>query len=126
MKRKTSSEKPSNWKKNQKVCENKNANIDMVINENIPHVGEQIFESIDTEELIQFLKVSSTWSSLAQKVLRKRQELFGFDDIAGIKIMFAVLEHKSWELEQRRKFSERRDLHNSILKILEQIQPFLT
>ena len=71
MKRKTSSEKPSNWKKNQKVCENKNANIDMVINENIPHVGEQIFESLETDNLVQLLEVSQTWRVLAENVLLK-------------------------------------------------------
>ena len=34
--------------------------MDKIINLGIPHIGEQIFESIETEELIEFLKVSET------------------------------------------------------------------
>ena len=38
----------------------------------MPHVGEQIFESIETEGLIECLKVSETWKILAENVLVKR------------------------------------------------------
>ena len=46
--------------------------MEKVINIGIPHVGEQIFESIETEGLIKCLKVSETWKILAENVLIKR------------------------------------------------------
>ena len=46
--------------------------MDKIINLGIPHVGEQIFENLDTDNLVQFLKVSRTWKVLAQNVLLKR------------------------------------------------------
>ena len=46
--------------------------MEKVINLGIPHVGEQIFESIDTSGLIQCLLVSKTWKVLAENVLMKR------------------------------------------------------
>ena len=46
--------------------------MDKVINLGIPHVGELIFESIDTPGLIQYLSVSETWKVLAETVLVKR------------------------------------------------------
>ena len=46
--------------------------IDKVINLGIPHVGELIFESIDTQGLFQFALVSETWKILAENVLIKR------------------------------------------------------
>ena len=42
--------------------------MDKVINHGIPHVGELIFESIDTPELFQCRKVSETWKVLAENV----------------------------------------------------------
>ena len=46
--------------------------MDKIINLGIPHVAEQIFESIETQELIECLKVSETWKVLAENVLIKR------------------------------------------------------
>ena len=46
--------------------------MDKVFNLGIPHVGELIFESIDTPELIQCALVSETWKILAENVLIKR------------------------------------------------------
>ena len=46
--------------------------MEKVINLGIPHIGEQIFESIETEGLIECLKVSQTWKVLAENVLAKR------------------------------------------------------
>ena len=46
--------------------------MDKVINLGIPHIGELIFESIDTPGLIQCLSVSETWKVLAENVLVKR------------------------------------------------------
>ena len=46
--------------------------MDKVINFGMPHVGEQIFESIDTPGLFQFALVSETWKILAENVLIKR------------------------------------------------------
>ena len=46
--------------------------MDKIINLGIPHIAEQIFESIDTQGLIECLKVSETWKVLAENVLIKR------------------------------------------------------
>ena len=46
--------------------------MEKVINIGIPHVAEQIFESIDTPGLIKCLEVSQTWKFLAENVLIKR------------------------------------------------------
>ena len=46
--------------------------MEKIINLGMPHIGEQIFESIETEELIKCLKVSETWKILAENVLVKR------------------------------------------------------
>ena len=46
--------------------------MDKVINLGIPHVGELIFESIDTPGLIKCLEVSETWRELAGNVLIQR------------------------------------------------------
>ena len=46
--------------------------LDKVINLGIPHVGELIFESLDTPGLINCMEVSETWSELAGNVLIKR------------------------------------------------------
>ena len=40
--------------------------MEKVINLGIPHVGELIFESIDTPGLFQFALVSETWKILAE------------------------------------------------------------
>ena len=49
--------------------------MDKVINHGIPHVGELIFESIDTPELFQCLLVSETWKDLAENVLIKAVDI---------------------------------------------------
>ena len=46
--------------------------MDKVINLGIPHVGELIFDSVNTSGLIKFLEVSQTWKVLAENVLIKR------------------------------------------------------
>ena len=46
--------------------------MDKIINLGIPHVAENIFESIDTPELVQCALVSETWKVLAENVLLKR------------------------------------------------------
>ena len=46
--------------------------MDKIINLGIPHVAEQIFESIETQELIECLKVSETWKVLAENVFINR------------------------------------------------------
>ena len=48
------------------------ASLKRVIHLKIPHVGERIFESIDTPGLIKCLEVSQTWNELAGNVLIKR------------------------------------------------------
>ena len=46
--------------------------MDRIINLNIPHIGEQIFENFEYEELIRLLSVSETWRVLASNVLLQR------------------------------------------------------
>ena len=50
--------------------------LNEVINLGIPHVGELIFESIDTPELFQCALVSETWKILTESVLIKRWKNF--------------------------------------------------
>ena len=46
--------------------------IDTIINLGIPHVGENIFKSLETKDLIECLKVSETWKILAGNILLPR------------------------------------------------------
>ena len=46
--------------------------MEKVVNLGIPHVGEQIFDSIDTPGLIKCVEVSQTWKVLAENVLMKK------------------------------------------------------
>ena len=46
--------------------------MNTIINFGTPHIGEQIFESIDTPGLFQCALVSETWKILAENVLIKR------------------------------------------------------
>ena len=50
--------------------------MDKVINLDIPHIGELIFQGIDTPGLIKCLEVSETWKILAENVLIKRIKSF--------------------------------------------------
>ena len=47
-------------------------NVANVINLGIPHVGEQIFDSININDLVKCLSVSMTWKILTENVLLKR------------------------------------------------------
>ena len=62
--------------KNNKILSTQNSkhqiNIENIINLGIPHVAEQIFESMKTQELFKCLEVSETWNILAGNVLIKR------------------------------------------------------
>ena len=46
--------------------------MNSIINLGIPHVGEQIFQSIGTDELVQCLAVSQSWKILIEGVLFQR------------------------------------------------------
>ena len=46
--------------------------MNSVINLGVPHLGEQIFDYIDTPTLIQFRFVSHTWKIIAENVLVNR------------------------------------------------------
>ena len=46
--------------------------IEAVINDGIPHVGEQIFRYLKSDDLIRCLEVSTTWKVFAEKDLLKR------------------------------------------------------
>ena len=46
--------------------------INSIINLGMPHIGEKIFSSIDTNELVQWMNVSKPWKVLIVNVLLKR------------------------------------------------------
>ena len=69
--RQSAAEELNNWKKSRIDSENV-PSLNKIINLGIPHVGELIFESINTPELFQFALVSETWKVLAENVLIKR------------------------------------------------------
>ena len=68
--------------------------MEKVINLGIPHIGEQIFESISTDELIKYSMVSETWRVLAEHVLLKRWNgrFFEACQVGKIEIMKLLLE----------------------------------
>jgi len=55
------------------VRETRSFKMDKVINIGIPHVGEQIFESVKPSDLVRFFEVSQTWKALAENVFRKKK-----------------------------------------------------
>ena len=67
----SAAEELTNCKKSRNDTQN-TLSLNEVINLGIPHVGELIFESIDTPGLIKCLEVSQTWKVLAENVLIKR------------------------------------------------------
>ena len=64
-------EELTNCKKSRMDTQN-TPSLNEVINLGIPHVGELIFENIDTPELFRCALVSETWKVLAENVLIKR------------------------------------------------------
>ena len=75
--------------------------MDKVINLGIPHIGELIFESIDTDGLFQCLSVSETWKVLAENFLMKRWKSRMFEAcIRGVtQIVKLLLERGNCENE---------------------------
>ena len=49
--------------------------IGEVVNIGIPHVGEQIFQHLNADDLIQCMKVSKVWHVLAEKVFLRSDPL---------------------------------------------------
>ena len=83
----------------------------------IPHVGEQIFESLDDEQLVQCLLVSETWRVLAEKVLfpRWKGKLFeacesGKAEI--VKILLERMKSEDPELNRLNKKMIKQELHS--------------
>ena len=70
-------------------------NLDNVINLRMPHIGEQIFESINTDDLFCVMKVSEIWKILAENVLLKRWkgEILQACKIGKTKVVKLLLEH---------------------------------
>ena len=73
--------------------------MEKVINLGIPHVGEKIFRSVDTNGLIQCLSVSSSWKELAENVLLKRwnRKIFEACKSGKTEIVKLLLEHEEIE-----------------------------
>ena len=69
--------------------------MDKVISLRIPHVGELIFESVNTSGLIKCLEVSQTWKVLAENVLIKRWKgkMFQACNRGHIEIVKLLLKH---------------------------------
>ena len=74
-------------------------NLDNVINLGMPHIGEQIFESLRTDDLFGFLKVSETWKILAENILLKRckGKMFEACQNGHSEVVKLLLEHYSSE-----------------------------
>ena len=60
------------FKKKNRTQNSHTHSLNEVINFGIPHVGELIFESMDTSELFRCALVSETWKILAENILIKR------------------------------------------------------
>ena len=73
--------------------------MDKIINLDIPHIGEQIFKSINTEKLVEFLTVSKAWKVLAENVLYKRYkgQLFVTCMLKPYQVLKILLERSEME-----------------------------
>ena len=73
--------------------------MEKVINLGIPHIGELIFESFDTPELLQCLLVSETWKVIAENVLIKKWKgkIFEACKQGETKVVQLLLEHSESE-----------------------------
>ena len=49
--------------------------MEKVINLRMPHIGEQVFENFETQELIECALVSDTWKVLAERILLKSKTI---------------------------------------------------
>ena len=95
--------------------------IEAVINDCIPHIGEQIFESLDPDDLTQCLKVSTSWRALAAQILplKKLKTCFvkacenGQKDIGKV-----LLEHSNGQDQHRAC----RHGHKDLFKVLDRSQ----
>jgi len=94
-KRKYSFEDFSQKKKIRLSKRKEEINLDNVINLRMPYIGEQIFESINTDDLFCVIKVSETWKILAENVLLKRWkgEMLQACKIGKTKVVKLLLEH---------------------------------
>ena len=68
--------------------------MERVINVGIPHIGEQIFRSVPTSNLIRILVVSKTWKILAENILfeRWREKISVACDSGNTAVMRILLE----------------------------------
>ena len=71
--------------------------MEKVINLAIPHVGEQIFESIETDDLTQLLEVSHAWKVLALNILLKRWSMLEACKTGKTKDVELLLKHFNCE-----------------------------
>ena len=75
--------------------------MEKIINLGIPHVGENIFENIGTDELCQYFLVSQTWKVLAENVLLKRWKIKFFKACRTGKTKIVELLLKHYESEEK-------------------------
>ena len=80
--------------------------MEKVINLGIPHVGELIFENIDTDELVECLSVTQTWQILAENVLLKRWRGRTFEACKNgktevVEILLKHLENEEWNTKNQ-------------------------
>ena len=73
--------------------------MESIINFGIPHVGEQIFGSLDEDDLIQCLRVSQTWKAFAKTLLlpKWKSKMFGAFETGKTEIVELLLENYSYE-----------------------------
>ena len=89
--------------------------MENIINLGIPHVGEQIFEDLNTKDLIQYLKVSQAWKALAENVLfqRWKGKLFETCEEGKTEIVRIILERS--KNEEVRLMMLRKHFHQTAL-----------
>ena len=80
--------------------------MDTIINVGIPHIGEQIFQSLEIVDLIRYKSVSETWKGLIENVLCKKvvekyksdvNAVFEQNDQALVTTIFKILLEGSGE-----------------------------
>ena len=84
--------------------------MDKIINDRIPHIGEQIFETIDTPSLIHCKSVAKTWKVFAENILfirfkRNVCDVFEFEEGIQTEVFKILLE---WSRENEIDFNRKK------------------
>ena len=94
------------------VSEENSRSLDIghIVNLSVPHIAEQIFENIDSLDLIQCAEVSGLWKVLAEKVLVKRLKSQMFVDACEngkTEVVKTLLNYNHVNLNERKVIVQR-------------------